>query len=150
MSLELRVRRVALKPTYTIGKLEWTEDGKVWNYLCDTLEDKVRDYNKDGDLEDKGETKIYGETAIPYGKYTFTVEMSPKFGYACPLLHNVKHFEYIRVHKGNTAVDTHGCVLVGKNTEVGKLGAGTSGPAFEKLMDLLDRHPQRSYTIEIL
>ena len=148
MSLALRIRRVALRPTYTIGKLEWTEDGKVWNYLCDTLEDKVRDYNKDGDLDDKGETKIYGETAIPYGKYTFTVEMSPKFGYECPLLHNVKHFEYIRIHKGNTAVDTHGCLLTGSNTEKGKVTSSTV--AFNKLMALLDNHPQRSYTIEIL
>ena len=148
MSLELRVRRVALQPTYTIGKLEWTEDGKVWNYLCDTLEDKVRDYNKDGDLDDKGETKIYGETAIPYGKYTFTVEMSPKFGYKCPLLHNVKHFEYIRIHKGNLPSHSLGCVLVGSNTEKGKVTSSTV--AFNKLMALLDNHPQRSYTIEIL
>ena len=52
--MELILKRIALKETYTIGHLY--VDGK---YFCDTCEDKVRDLSK--------EQKVYGETAIPYG-----------------------------------------------------------------------------------
>ena len=61
--MEIVVKRIALKPTYTIGKLYI--DGE---YFCDTLEDTVRDLNKNGKF-DNGEKKVYGETAIPYRKY---------------------------------------------------------------------------------
>ena len=53
--MKLTVKRIALKPTYTIGKLYI--DGV---YFCDTLEDPNRDHNKDGDLNDIGEGR-YGE-----------------------------------------------------------------------------------------
>ena len=62
--MELEVIRKYFKPTYTIGKfiVDMVK-------LCDTLEDPVRDLqdiNHDGDFDDPGEGKIYGETAIPY------------------------------------------------------------------------------------
>lgn len=114
--MKLTVKRVALKDTYTIGKL--SIDGV---YFCDTLEDKVRDLNKDGDLDDAGETKVYGETAIPYGTYKIVLSYSNRFERVLPEILGVKGFEGIRIHGGNTAKDTHGCLLVGKNTEVGKL-----------------------------
>ena len=114
--MNLVLRRVALKPTYTIGKLS------VDNvYECDTLEDTVRDINKDGDLNDAGEGKVYGETAIPYGIYNVTITYSNRFKKDLPLIENVPGFEGIRIHPGNTAVDTHGCLLVGKNKSVGSI-----------------------------
>ena len=61
--MKLEVKRVYLGDTYTIGKLSIDGD-----YFCDTLEDKVRDLNKNGKL-DEFEEKIYGKTAIPYGTY---------------------------------------------------------------------------------
>lgn len=104
------------KPTYTVGILS------VGNkYFCDTLEDVNRDLNHDGDLTDLGEYKVYGETAIPYGMYKVIVSYSPKFGRELPLVLDVKHFVGIRIHRGNWAKNTSGCILVGKNTSPGQL-----------------------------
>lgn len=52
--MKLRVERKYLKENYTIGNLYI--DGK---FFCNTLEDKVRDINKNGKF-DNGETKVYG------------------------------------------------------------------------------------------
>lgn len=114
--MELLLKRIALRDTYTIGKLYI--DGV---YFCDTVEDKVRDLNKDGDLEDAGETKVYSETAIPYGVYKVIVNKSPKFKRLLPRLLNVKHFEGILIHRGSSAKSSAGCIIVGKNTIVGRV-----------------------------
>ena len=106
--MELILKRIALKETYTIGHLY--VDGK---YFCDTCEDKVRDLTK--------EQKVYSETAIPYGKYQICLSISPKFKRLLPKLLNVPHFEGILIHRGNTAADSAGCILVGENKEVGKV-----------------------------
>lgn len=113
--MKLSLKRIFLGDTYTIGKLYI--DG---TYFCDTLEDKVRDLNKNGKF-DNGETKVYGETAIPYGTYKVVVNYSPKFKRDLPLLENVPHFEGIRIHRGNTPQDTLGCILVGENKVKGKV-----------------------------
>lgn len=89
----------------TIGKLYLNNQ-----YLCDTLEDKVRDLRK--------EKKIYGETAIPYGTYQLTVGptgLSKKTAPTgrLPLVNNVQYFEGIRIHKWGKPKDTMGCLLVG-------------------------------------
>ena len=108
--MELRLERLYLKKTYTVGKLYI--DNK---YFCDTIEDRVRDMNQDGDLLDPGEEKISGKTAIPYGVYDIILSVSQRFKRVLPLLLNVRHFEGIRIHKGITAVDSAGCIIVGKN-----------------------------------
>ena len=61
--MKLTLKRIALRPTYTIGKL-YIDDV----YFCDTIEDTVRDLNKNGKY-DNGEQKIHSKTAIPYGTY---------------------------------------------------------------------------------
>jgi hypothetical protein len=124
--MELKLKRIALRDTYTIGRLYINDI-----YECDTLEDRVRDINKDGDLNDFGEGKVYGKTAIPYGRYEITMKVqSPKYsqrasyawckGYL-PRLLNVPHFDGILIHAGNTSEDSHGCVLCGENKVKGQV-----------------------------
>ena len=113
--MKITLKRIALKNTYTIGKLYI--DGE---YFCDTLEDTVRDLNKSGKF-DNGEKKIYGETAIPYGTYNVKWTYSNKFKKYMPLIENVPSFAGIRIHAGNSSADTQGCVLVGENKAVGKV-----------------------------
>lgn len=104
--MKLLLKRIFKGETYTIGNLY--VDGVKF---CDTLEDKVR---PDG-------VKVWGETAIPYGVYKCKITYSQRFKRKLPLLLNVPMFEGIRIHPGNTAVDTHGCILVGVNSEKGKI-----------------------------
>lgn len=104
------VVRIFKGEEYTIGKM--SINGV---HFCDTLEDKVREIAKDG----KG--KIRGVTAIPAGEYDVAVTYSPRMKRLLPYLKNVPHFEGIRIHAGNTAKDTEGCLLVGFNTIKGKL-----------------------------
>ena len=138
--MEIILRRIALRDTYTIGRLY------VDNvYVCDTLEDCVRDLNRNGQF-DNGEKKVYGETAIHFGRYEVELNVkSPKYSNfakypwakpydgCLPRLKNVKNFDGILIHVGNTPSDTLGCVLVGYNTIKGQLT--NSRKAFALLMD---------------
>lgn len=113
--MKLTLKRIALRPTYTIGKL-YIDDV----YFCDTIEDTVRDLNKNGKF-DNGEKKIHSKTAIPYGTYEIKWTYSPRFKKYTPQLMNVPSFEGIRIHAGNTSTDTEGCLILGKNKQVGKV-----------------------------
>ena len=113
--MKLTLKRIALRSTYTIGRLY--VDG---NYFCDTLEDTVRDLNKNGKF-DNGEKKVYAKTAIPYGTYEIKWTYSPRFKKYTPQLMNVPSFEGIRIHSGNTSDDTEGCLILGENKQVGKV-----------------------------
>lgn len=114
--MELKLNRIFLGKNYTIGKLY--VNGV---YLCDTLEDVNRDLNKDGDLDDRGESKIKHETCIPFGRYEITVNMSSRFNRLLPRLLNVPNFDGILIHNGVTKENTSGCILVGENKAIGKL-----------------------------
>ncbi len=66
-----------------------------------------------------------GRSAIPEGRYAVVIFYSPKFKQWLPILLGGPEFnrkwQGIRVHTGNTAQDTEGCILVGKNREAGKV-----------------------------
>lgn len=113
--MKLTLKRIALRPTYTIGKL-YIDDV----YFCDTIEDTVRDLNKNGKF-DNGEKKVHSKTAIPYGIYEIKWTYSPRFKKYTPQLMNVPSFEGIRIHAGNTSADTEGCLILGENKQVGKV-----------------------------
>ena len=135
--MKLKVERLWKKPGYTVGRLY--VDGK---FFCNTLEDTVRDLNR--------ERKIPGKTAIPYGEYKVVFNWSPKFGRNLPRLLNVPAFEGILIHPGNTADDSSGCILVGKNTKVGRL---TESRYTSDRLNVLVKDAQRkgeSITIEIV
>jgi hypothetical protein len=59
--------------------------------------------------------KVAGQTAIPYGVYTVDLTFSPKYQKIMPILVAVPGFTGIRIHSGNVAEHTEGCLLVGKN-----------------------------------
>lgn len=117
--MKLKLKRKYLGANYTIGALYI--DGK---YFCDTLEDKVVDINANGRF-DGDEKKLPSKSAIPYGEYEIVVKHSPKFGRILPRLLNVPHFEGILIHRGNSASDTSGCILVGENSIKGRLQNST-------------------------
>lgn len=147
--MKLQVKRTYLGPEYTIGRLYIDyEDGAGYQYFCDTLEDIVRDYNKDGDLQEPGETKVYGETAIPYGTYTIIITKHLKWGIDVPYLTDVKEFTGILIHMGKDKSSTYGCIIVGFNTIKGQLT--DSNNTFKKLMGLFKQHPQKTYKIEVV
>jgi hypothetical protein len=75
------------------------------SYFGRTLEDRQR-----GPME----TKVWGKTAIPAGIYDCRLTMSPRFGKMLPELFDVYNFERIRIHGGNKADDTEGCILVAR------------------------------------
>ena len=161
--MEIRVRRKYLKDAYTIGVMEYF-DGNDWIWMADTLEDKVRDLNKDGDLDDYGEKKIYGETAIPYGRYRVDMDtVSPKFSkYAfyqrvckgkLPRLVDVKHFSGILIHvaDGMKGADLlQGCIGIGRNLIKGGLlyGMETFNRVYKKLKEYHESGEEIWITIE--
>lgn len=128
--MEIKVKRITpIDYPYTIGKMYIDGD-----YFCDTLEDRVRDINKNGKF-DNGEVKVAGETAIPYGRYQVVVNMSPRFKRELPRLLNVSNFDGILIHRGNTDKDSAGCILVGENKVKGKVINST--PYEQKLVSIL-------------
>lgn len=125
--MKLRLERRWPKATYTIGRLY--VDGV---YFCNTLEDKDRGLKQTDSKSLIASKKVYGETAIPKGEYSVVLNvLSPKYagvswykqttGGYMPRLLDVPGFDGILIHPGNTAVDTLGCILVGRNTQVGRL-----------------------------
>ncbi len=128
--MKLKLVRKYRKETYTIGKLY--VDGV---YLCDTIEDRDRGLDDSMSLADIMIKKRYGETAIPYGTYKVEITYSPKYKRLMPEIKNVKGFSGIRIHSGNTAKDTLGCLIVGKNTQVGMVTE--SRKTYNKLFALL-------------
>lgn len=126
---------------HTFGKLYIDDE-----FICDTLEDKTRDTNGDGKLD---LPKVWGRTAIPYGKYECTLIQSPHFKRLVPILAGVPGFSSIEIHPGNTIDDTLGCILVGQRDEkTHTIKGGTSTKAFDKIMIKLLIAPERIYHFE--
>ena len=128
--IKLLIKRIAKQPTYTIGKL-YIDD----KYYCDTLEDTDRGLKQTDSLVSIKTHKIYGKTAIPTGEYYVNLTYSPKFKRILPVIQNVKGYEGIRIHSGNTADDTEGCILVGYNTVKGMVVK--SKATLERLIKIL-------------
>lgn len=79
-------------------------------FECFTLEDVVREVPG----KPVKDWKVKGQTAIPYGVYTIDLTFSPKYQKIMPILLGVPGFEGIRIHSGNVAEHTEGCLLVGR------------------------------------
>ena len=114
--MELKLERKYRNNNYCIDKLYI--NGK---YFSDVLEDPDRGLTDTMSLEEIKKIKIKGNTCIPYGTYNITITYSPRFKKNLPLLNNVKGFDGIRIHSGNTPQDTEGCLLLGLNKVKGRV-----------------------------
>ena len=151
--MEILVERKWKKPNYTIGVM--SIDGKRF---CETLEDTDRNLNSSMTVEQIKAIKKSNETAIPTGTYKITLDtFSPRFGNksfykkVCggklPRILNIKGFDGVLIHCGNTNLDTSGCILVGRNLEKGKILK--SQETFEKLYKILKEN-KNNLTIKIV
>lgn len=124
--MNILIERKWKKETYTIGNL-YINGTK----FCNTCEDKDRHLTQDMPLSKIKEVKIADVTAIPTGTYKVRMDViSSKYslkpwyysnchGGRVPRIENVPGFSGVLIHTGNTAKDSSGCVLVGKNDVVG-------------------------------
>lgn len=124
----LQLIRKWKRDTYTIGKL--IVDGVPF---CETCEDKDRGLKIADGLQEIKKRKVYGETAIPWGTYVVRMDVvSPKYaardwyakncnGGRMPRIMDVPGWEGVLIHPGNSALDSLGCVLVGRNKVKGGL-----------------------------
>lgn len=150
--MKIKVKRVAKKPTYTIGHL-YIDD----KYFCDTIEDRDRGLTQKMSIDQIKSIKVKNETAIPTGTYNVLLNVkSPKFGSrqfyidtckgCVPRIDNVPGFEGVLIHCGNTDKDSSGCILVGENKVVGKVI--NSQKTFTKLIQYLKNQNKVTITIE--
>lgn len=114
--MELKLIRKYRCSNYCIDKLYINNE-----YFSDALEDPDRGLIDSMSLEEIQKIKIKGNTCIPYGIYDIVITYSPKFKKNLPLLLNVKGFDGIRIHSGNTPQDTEGCLLLGFNKVKGQV-----------------------------
>lgn len=150
--LNLTLKRIAKRPTYTIGRLYI--DGQ---YFCDTLEDTDRGLRQSLPESVNKAKKVKGRTAIPTGRYRVTLDVkSQKYskvafynfcnGYV-PRLLNVHAYDGVLIHVGNSERDTEGCILVGENKAVGKVL--NSRETFLRLYDVLNKNKHKYIYIKI-
>lgn len=136
----LRLKRDATERGFTLGRL-YLDDV----FECDTLEDAVR--------EVKGQSvakwKIRGETAIPRGSYIVIVDYSNRFKKDLPHVLDVPGFEGIRIHSGNTAADTEGCILVGNRIPGRADWVNNSRIAMARLMQKIEEAYARDEEITL-
>jgi len=91
--------------------------------------------------------KVPGITAIPTGRYKLIVNFSQRFQKFLPLLLDVPNYSGVRIHSGNTAADTEGCVLLGTSRTKG--GVTNSRYAMSLFMDKLEKDRGREIYIEV-
>ena len=104
--MKLSLIRKVFTDKSTIGILQI--DGGVSMFTLEDVDRKL----------EAGGVKIPGQTAIPRGTYTVIIDFSNRFQRMMLHVLDVPQFDGIRIHAGNTAVDTEGCILVGGNKSV--------------------------------
>lgn len=141
--MELKLVRKTYTPTSTIGDLYINGE-----FFCNTLEDVDRHLDQKFTLEQNQSLKVFANTAIPTGTYKVIISYSPRFKKYLPLLLNVPAFQGIRIHPGNKAEDTEGCLLVGERSTDDLII--NSKITFNKLLPILTKADKKeTITIEI-
>lgn len=140
--MELKLTRKWLTANSTIGEL--SVDGKTECFI----------------LEDHFPTpyvKIPGKTAIPAGKYEVIVNKSERFSALAghevlmPLLLSVPQYQGVRIHPGNVATDTEGCLLPGRIRQVDKVAESRLAfdALFAKIKAAIAKDEKVHITIEV-
>jgi len=132
--MNLILKRTDFTDKSTIGEL--TINGK---FICYVLEDKDRGLKDSMDVKEIAMLKLYGVTAIPYGTYKVDLTMSARFKKILPILYKVKGYEGIRIHSGNTAEHSLGCLIVGRKKGIDKVSESLL--AMGDLMSILEHIP---------
>lgn len=138
--MKLTLQRRESKAGATIGKL--FIDGV---FACHSLEDEIREIEG----QPVESWKVHGKTAIPAGTYSVTLEMSGRFGPDTLTINDVPGFKYIRMHAGNTAKDTEGCLLLGMQATEFSLIGGTSRPAVALVKSEVKKAIERGEVVTI-
>jgi hypothetical protein len=139
--MKIKVVRQLFTDKSTIGSL-YVNDV----FFCYTLEDKDRGLDQSQSLIMIQAKKLFGITAIPYGKYPLIVNKSPKFGRLLPRLQGIKGFDGVLIHRGNSAEHSHGCILVGYKKGTDCIMESTKAEA--DLITILQK--ESTHTIEIV
>jgi len=141
--MKLKVIREVKNDVCTIGSLFLNGE-----FFCYTLEDKDRGLKQSDSLLFIQTKKIFGLTAIPSGLYKLQVNQSPKFKRMLPRILDIKGFDGVLMHRGNTADHSLGCILIGYKK--GKNSIFESTKAETDLVNRLLLHNQEFHTIEIV
>ena len=105
--MTIRIDRQWKKAEYTISKVYI--NGSYFG--CNALEDTDRGLLQTMQLTELQRRKVKGKTAIPRGYYDVRITYSPKYKRNMPLVVDVPGFSGVRLHSGNSAKDTEGCIL---------------------------------------
>jgi hypothetical protein len=130
--MKLELIRNTRSSQSTIGDL--IINGEFFCYVIEDFDRGLHSSMSEAEIQSK---KVYAETAIPKGTYKVVITYSPRFKEYMPLLLNVKGFQGIRIHSGNTAAHSEGCLIVGlaKATNF----VGQSKMAYSRLMAKLKK-----------
>ena len=129
--MQVFIDRKWKKETYTIGRV--FIDGQ---FFANSMEDRDRGLHQDMSIDEIKAKKVYGETAIPAGRYRVIMTYSPRFKRRLPLILNVKCFDGVRCHPLNTSKQSEGCIGFGKNDKVGWISdSKATHDRFEKMLE---------------
>lgn len=105
------------------------------------LEDRDRGLSQKMPLSEILEKKVKAATAIPEGRYQVIVTYSNRFKRLLPILLNVPGYEGIRIHPGNSHLNTEGCLLPGMSylSEDGDYRVVSSVIAFDKIFAKINK-----------
>jgi hypothetical protein len=144
--MKLKLERYKFLKDTTISRLY--VDDKLYCYV---LEDVDRGLDSKMSLAEIATIKVHSNTAIPTGTYIVANTYSPKYKKYLPLLFNVPGYKGIRIHPGNTHVDTAGCLLPGQLSTARPDAIINSRATFNALHKLItSREKTEKITIEIV
>lgn len=132
----IKVIRKNKLDTATLGEVYFGDEKERF---CYSLEDRIQ----------SGE-KVYGKTAIPTGKYEIVLSFSNRFKKILPEILNVPGFRGVRIHGGNTELDTLGCILVGAKQDLANKKIYDCAGCVKAIIDVLSAHSKEKNWIEII